>query len=41
MLALVVSELLPQALREAPATAIAGTLLGAAGMLALSLALGV
>ena len=41
MLALVVSELLPQALREAPATAIVGTLLGAAGMLALSLALGV
>ena len=41
MLALVVSELLPQALREAPGKALAGTLIGAVGMLALSVALGV
>src|SRR5262245_43094039 len=41
MLALVVTELLPQAVREDPRTALAGALFGAAGMLALSAALGV
>jgi ZIP family zinc transporter len=41
MLALVIVELLPAALRGGPAGAIAGSLIGAAGMLALSAALGV
>jgi ZIP family zinc transporter len=41
MLALVVAELLPDALREARVGAVLGTVLGAAGMLALSAALGV
>jgi len=41
MLALVVAELLPGALRDDPARAALGSLLGAAGMLVLSAALGV
>ncbi len=41
MLALVIVELLPDALRDGPAKAVLGTLLGAAAMLALSAALGV
>lgn len=41
MLALVIAELLPDALRDDRGKAVAGTLLGAAGMLVLSAALGV
>jgi len=41
MLALVFAELLPQAVRDSPPKAALGTLAGAAGMLALSAALGV
>jgi hypothetical protein len=41
MLALVIVELLPAALRGGPLGAALGTFLGAAGMLALSSALGV
>ena len=41
MLALVAIELLPDAVRGDPAMAALGSALGAAGMLALSIALGV